>query len=93
MKKDFESLMCFALLSVFALSLIVIGYMFLKSTSIPENYPTTSHIVQPNETLWGIAKKHYPDGHTGEMVFEIRKFNKLTHANIIPGQVLKIPGR
>ncbi len=52
--------------------------------------PATHRVVQ-GETLWAIASWYYPDHHTGQMVFEIKRYNKLDSGHIYPGQVLKLP--
>ncbi len=52
-----------------------------------------THQVLPGDTLWGIATKYYPNHHTGEMVYEIRKLNGLDEsATLYPyTMVLKLP--
>lgn len=51
----------------------------------------TTYQVMPGDSLWGIASKHYPGVHTGEIVHEIRKLNGLKDATIYPYTVLKLP--
>jgi len=55
--------------------------------------PPKTHQVLPGDTLWGIATKYYPNHHTGEMVYEIRKLNGLEEsATLYPyTMVLKLP--
>lgn len=55
--------------------------------------PPKTHQVLPGDTLWGIATKYYPNHHTGEMVYEIRKLNGLDEsATLYPyTMVLKLP--
>ena len=45
-------------------------------------------------TVWGIVERYYPDAHTGEMVWAIRKANDLTGPGgpvLQPGQELWMP--
>lgn len=52
--------------------------------------PATHRVVQ-GETLWAIASWYYPDHHTGQMVFEIKRCNNIEGGKIYPGQVLRLP--
>ena len=88
----------------FYLAAFIIGVLLLlgwwtsqpAESAQPERYKV--HIVQPNETLWEIARDKYPDQHTGSKVYEIRKLNGkngefLDPGKISPGQRIKIPSK
>ncbi|OEG00166.1 hypothetical protein BHF71_06065 [Vulcanibacillus modesticaldus] len=48
--------------------------------------------VKKGDSIWSIAKRYY-DGESDfrELIYNIRKLNKLDQAIIYPGQVLLIP--
>lgn len=53
---------------------------------------TFSVIVRPGDTLWSIARRMYPDRHTGEMVFEIRRLNPgIDPGRLQVGQRIRLP--
>jgi len=59
-----------------------------------ETIDCIGYIVGQGDTLWGIVERYYPDAHTGEMVWAIRKANDLCGADgpvLRPGQELWIP--
>jgi nucleoid-associated protein YgaU len=47
--------------------------------------------VAPGDNLWNIAKKLAPSRDTRYVIYRIRKENRLSSANIFPGQVLRFP--
>lgn len=48
--------------------------------------------VSPGDSLWVIAKKHYsPQIDIRKRIYQIKRINNLTSANLQPGQTLKIP--
>jgi LysM repeat protein len=48
------------------------------------------YVVQPTDTLWSIAAKHYP-GDPREGIWELQKRNHLTGTTLVPGQRLVLP--
>ena len=53
-----------------------------------------AYVVGSGETLWQIAKKYYPDLHTGRVVWFIRHINNRQGADgpiLQPGDVIIIP--
>lgn len=49
-------------------------------------------VVQPGDTLWKIANKHYDDSHDIRVVIaEIKAYNELNGAVIHPGETLQLP--
>jgi len=64
---------------------ILVGQRLLVPTSVPAEAPTTTHIVQPGETLGGIANR------AGVSVETLMQLNQLTNANqLYAGQSLSI---
>lgn len=54
----------------------------------------TSYVVQPGDTLWGIARRHYPDEITEKTVWTLREVNDLLGPGgpvLQPGQEIWIP--
>lgn len=51
---------------------------------------TMEYVVQPGDTIWGIAETHCPGYHTGNVVLKIKNINKVD-SHIYPGQALEIP--
>jgi nucleoid-associated protein YgaU len=54
----------------------------------------TSYVVQPGDTLWGIANKHYPGEITEKTVWTLREVNDLLGPGgpiLQPGQEIWIP--
>ena len=54
---------------------------------VPE-IPET-HRVEPNETLWSIARHYWPNAHTGERVYFLRDINGIDPM-IHTGQVIQL---
>ena len=48
------------------------------------------YVVQPTDTLWSIAAKHYP-GDPREGIWELQQQNHLTSTTLVPGQRLVLP--
>ena len=50
-------------------------------------------VVKPGDTLWQIARREYPDGHTGKMVYEILAVNPEIGRDCVirPGQKVRLP--
>lgn len=51
--------------------------------------PERRYVVQPYDTLWGIAASGYADPREG--IWEIQRRNGLEGTTIVPGQVLVLP--
>ncbi|SJZ59988.1 LysM peptidoglycan-binding domain-containing protein [Selenihalanaerobacter shriftii] len=48
--------------------------------------------VKPGDSLWIIAKAHYSSKiDVRKKIYQIKKINNLTNANIQPGQIIEIP--
>jgi LysM repeat protein len=48
------------------------------------------YVVQPSDTLWSIAAKHYP-GDPREGTWQLQKRNHLAGTTLVPGQRLVLP--
>ena len=48
------------------------------------------YVVQPTDTLWSIAAKHYP-GDPRQGIWELQKRNHLHGTTLVPGQRLLLP--
>jgi nucleoid-associated protein YgaU len=55
----------------------------------PVDHPTV--VVQPGQTLWGIAREIAPQRDPRSTIAEIRRLNALPTAEITSGQVLRLP--
>jgi len=72
---------------------ILLGVSVLISRGGAADVPQyLEQVVQPGDTLWGIARSHLPAGmDIREYIYEIKKANGLTGSIIHPGQVLLLP--
>ncbi|HKB18934.1 MAG TPA: LysM peptidoglycan-binding domain-containing protein [Candidatus Dormibacteraeota bacterium] len=52
----------------------------------------TTVVVQPGDTLWGIAAEHYPADDVRIRVQDIEHANGLPGPSIAVGQTLRLPG-
>jgi nucleoid-associated protein YgaU len=52
--------------------------------------PETRYVIQPGDTLWGIAEAAY-GGDPRKGVWDIRRRNGLETALLVPGEVLVLP--
>ncbi len=52
----------------------------------------TTVVVQPGDTLWGIAAEHYPADDVRIRVQDIEQANRLPGPTIEVGQTLRLPG-
>ena len=53
--------------------------------------PVWSHVVQPGETLWQLARQADPQRDPREVVDRLIRANELDGGRIIPGQQLVLP--
>lgn len=49
--------------------------------------------VNAGESLWSVATREYPGMDPREAIAELRVANGLTRTDLVPGQVLVLPGR
>jgi|GEM_PF-786237 len=69
------------------------GVHVAHAGSDPAVIEGTAHVVQPGETLWGIAVDHYgaTDHDIRELVNRIMAVNELASAELSPGDRLTLP--
>lgn len=48
-------------------------------------------VVQPGESLWGLARRIAPDNDPRAVIAQIRRLNDLTTSQLQPGQQLLLP--
>ena len=48
------------------------------------------YVVQPTDTLWSIATRHYP-GDPREGIWKLQRRNDLAGTTLVPGQKLVLP--
>ena len=49
-----------------------------------------TYIVQPNDTLWGIAEEYGTDGDVRKTIYEIKKVNQMESSDLVVGAELLI---
>ncbi|MBS43037.1 MAG: hypothetical protein CMH83_07765 [Nocardioides sp.] len=79
-----------ALLAVMAVGLLLAG----GSAASPEAEPTTTVVVAPGETLWGIAgdlAAERGDADVRSMMERLEKLNGLESSMLMAGQRLEVP--
>ncbi len=82
---------------VFALALLGallgLGSQAVVAIQQRPSEPVWSHVVQPGETLWQLARSASPDRDPREVVDRLIEANHLDGGIIIPGQRLVLPAR
>ena len=71
------------------LALLGAGFAHVAQGSAPSAYETVT--VAPGDTLWGLAERRYPNEDVRRKVDEIERVNRLSSAEIHPGDTLKLP--
>ena len=61
-----------------------------NSTATERPATVATITVGPGETLWQIAREVAVDGHTGDMVEQIKGLNRLTSGSLQVGQTLRV---
>jgi LysM repeat protein len=68
-----------------------LGASAVKAVSTQPSKPAWTHVVQPGETLWALAKDVAPKKDPRETVDRLIRANHLQGGVIIPGQKLVLP--
>ncbi|MBP2016812.1 nucleoid-associated protein YgaU [Symbiobacterium terraclitae] len=78
---------------LFALTVCAAVLLFPRLVHTQSHEPPTGvhHTVAYGDTLWDIAVAHAGNRDVREVVYQIRRLNGLSSAEIHPGQVLFIP--
>jgi hypothetical protein len=81
------------LLFVVALTVVlaVFGATSAATGEAGEPVPTRSVVVQPGDTLWGIAAEVAEPGQVREMVHRIQELNAMSGSGVAIGQELAVP--
>ena len=65
----------------------------LSKVVLGDTHPVvTTVVVQPGDTLWGIAAAQYPADDVRVRVDEIERLNGLHSPQIVVGEALQLPG-
>lgn len=91
-----QGAMAVAFIAVLGVSVTVIGMSLLQpnSTYLAAQHhlePTLQVVVEPGDTLWGIAKQFFPDTDPRIATLAIQNSNNLIDAVIYPGQIISLP--
>jgi len=81
---------------VFVALVLICSPLFAWSVSRPGSAapvaPTTRVVVQPGDTLWGVAEEYGPAHEdVRSIVYRIKQVNRLDTSLIHPGDVLLVP--
>ena len=80
------------LLALVLLATVWIGVRVANATSDPATITEHTYVVRNGDTLWNVARRTYPTGiDTRQLVFRIERRNRLTSADIHPGESLVLP--
>jgi LysM repeat protein len=74
------------LVIVLAVALLV-GYFARPSGGAG---PATRYVVQPTDTLWSIAARHYA-GDPRDGIWKLQRRNHLSGTMLVPGETLVLP--
>jgi nucleoid-associated protein YgaU len=78
--------------SLVLLSATLLG-LGLSKVVLGDTHPVvTTVVVQPGDTLWGIAAAQYPADDVRVRVDEIERLNGLHSPQIVVGEALQLPG-
>lgn len=76
----------------FLIAGLILLYLTLDYAEPYEPLPTPYfYVVVPNDTLWQIAKRYYPDADPREVVDAIRELNDVEPHRLRPNDVLILP--
>lgn len=76
----------------FAAALMMVGSVQADAETTAADRPATAVVVvQPGESLWGIAQQIAPGADPREVVTSIRDLNGLGDTPVVPGQSLVVP--
>lgn len=65
--------------------LTTIVAMNIGASASEESVQYISHIVEPNDTLWGIAEEYGTDGDIRKTIYDIKRLNQLDGSDLVVG--------
>src|SRR5581483_1025789 len=71
----------------------LIALLIAQPGQAADTSPLPSVVVQPDDTLWGIAGDYAPARDRGATIEDIRRLNHLDGYRLQPGQRLLLPRR
>lgn len=80
---------CLLFVSVVIL-ISVVAALSIAAFASNSNSEYITHIVEPNDTLWGIAEKYGNDGDIRKRIHEIKELNQLENCDLMVGTKLLI---
>lgn len=78
----------FLIASALLAALLGVGTTTVVAVQQRPSEPVWSHVVQPGETLWQLARQADPERDTRDVVDRLIRANELDGGRIIPGQTL-----
>jgi len=78
----------FLIASALLAALLGVGTTTVVAVQQRPSEPVWSHVVQPGETLWQLARHAAPDSDPRDIVDRLIRANELDGGRIIPGQTL-----
>ncbi len=80
-------------LALFAIMVLFVVAGAFRATAAPADPPTgwTSSVVQPGQTLWGLAQSRTAGGDPRELIAQIKSVNGLVDSQLVSGQRLLLP--
>jgi LysM repeat protein len=85
-------LVLLAVVLVLGAAALLIGAASVSATTSTGSAPATATIVvQPGQTLWGVAAEVAPDSDPRVVIASISKLNDLSGSIVSPGQSLVVP--
>lgn len=86
-KYRFYTFIILVMLTVTLLAILLFQISAKANAKTDYKSVTVSH----GDTLWKIAEENSNNSDIRQIVYQIRKINKLETANISPGQVIRVP--
>lgn len=89
--KSYKKLYSVVGITLIATVMVLTAVIVFQNTDVQQKIDYKEIIVNPGDTLWGIAKATAPDQDPRKIIWDIRQINELEQAIVYPGQILVIP--